>query len=418
MKKIGIISLGCPRNLVDSEEILGRLKLKGFKITDLNKAQVGLVNTCAFIDEAKQESIDTILGLVKLKKDKLLEKIIVYGCLVQRYGDKLRRELPEVDAFVGRVELEEKVDRFPLTPKHFAYLKICESCLNRCSYCVIPHIKGKFKSLSEELLLKKAQSLVRSGVVELNIVGQDSSGYGVDLYKKYHLASLVRRICKEVEAVQWVRLLYLYPSRVNDELLEVIRSEPKVCKYLDLPIQHINRKVLELMNRHTNPQDIKSLIDRVRLKVPGIALRTSIITGFPQETEAAFKELCGFVSQVKFERLGVFIYSAQEGTQALKLKGQIPKKVKLERFNHLMQLQQAVALSVNKQFLHRKMEVIIDEKDTQAGEGRYLGRTRFDAPEVDGQVYVHSKTKLKPGMIVPVEITDTLEYDLVGEALR
>ncbi|MDD5730144.1 MAG: 30S ribosomal protein S12 methylthiotransferase RimO [Candidatus Omnitrophica bacterium] len=409
--KVGILSLGCPRNLVDSENILGRLSAKGFEIVDLDKAEIGIVNTCAFIEEAKAESIDAILDLIELKKRGGLKKIIVYGCLAERYKEKLRKELPEVDAFVGRIALNSEVGDFSITPGHYAYLKICESCINRCSYCVIPGIKGKFTSLDTDSILRKVEFLDREKKIELNIIGQDITGYGLDLYGDFKLAELVGKIARKLNNIRWVRLLYLYPSRVSEELLEIIKNEPRVCKYIDLPVQHISGRILKAMNRKTAKRDILSTIARIRKVIPEAAIRTSVIVGFPGETDREFKELLEFVGEVKFDKLGAFIYSREEGTPACNLKGQVPKKIKEERFDALMLTQQGISAQNNRRFIGKNVEVLIDELEKDY----FVGRTQYDAPEVDGVVYVRSAKKLKPGDLVKVNITGTLEYDLQGE---
>ena len=417
MKKkinVGILSLGCPRNLVDSENILGRLNLKGYNIVDMQKADIGIVNTCAFIEDAKRESIDAILDLAQLKKAGTLKKIIAYGCLVERYKDKLRKELPEVDAFVGRVSLNHSRKSYALTEKHFAYLKICESCVNNCSYCIIPKIKSKFSSLDIDSLVNKAKEFDRKKISELNIIGQDISAYGMDLYAKPRLEDLIRKIVKSTHNIGWFRLLYLYPSRITDGLLEIIKNEPRICKYIDLPIQHINDRILRLMNRHTAKKEIRKLIDKIRRQIPQAALRTSVIVGFPTETEKEFNELLDFIKEVKFERLGAFTYSREEGTKAYDLKGQVPKKVKIERFDAVMQAQRDVSGEVNRKFMGKTIDVLIDAKENDS----YLGRSQYDAPEVDGNVYVKSDVVLKPGEFAKVKITDTLEYDLVGEVAK
>lgn len=410
--KIGVLSLGCPRNLVDSESILSRLNLKGYSIVDMEEADIGLINTCAFIDDAKTESIDAILDLIDLKKQGRLKKIIVYGCLVQRYKYALRKELSEIDAWVGRISLNHAKHTFSLTPKQYAYLKICEGCINNCSYCIIPKIKGRFTSMDMDSVLKRVEELNGNKISELNIIGQDITGYGMDLYGKARLVELLKRIIKVAKNIQRLRLLYLYPSRVTDELLELVRQEQKICKYIDLPIQHINDRILRLMHRQTSKKDILSLIDKIRKEIPDAAIRTSLIVGFPTERDEEFKELVEFIQDIRFERLGVFIYSREEGTPAYRLKGQIPEKIKQERLDTIMSLQQRISQEINREFLGKIMDVLIDEKE----QDHYLGRSQHDAPEVDGIVYVKSKRTLKPGDFIKVKIIDTLEYDLVGEA--
>ncbi|MCX5707051.1 MAG: MiaB/RimO family radical SAM methylthiotransferase [Candidatus Omnitrophica bacterium] len=409
--KIGILSLGCPRNLTDSENILGRLNLKGYSVVDINKADVALINTCAFIEDAKKESIDVILELAELKKTGKLKKIIVYGCLTQRYKDALRKELPEVDAFVGRVSLNHSLKRFPITPKHYAYLKICEGCVNACSFCIIPKIKGKFCSLPVDSILDKVDRFNASRLAELNIIGQDITGFGIDLDVGIDLASLLAKVVKKANHIHWIRLLYLNPSRITDRLLELIAKEEKICKYIDLPIQHINGRILKLMNRKTARKDIIKTIDKIRKTIPQVALRTSVIVGFPGETDKEFKELLKFIADVQFERLGAFTYSREEGTRAYNLKDQVPEKEKLRRLDLIMSKQQDISRQINNRLMGKTVEVIVEEKDN----GSYLGRTQYDAPEVDGLVYVNSKKRLFAGDFVKAKITDTLEYDLVGE---
>lgn len=409
--KVGILSLGCPRNLVDSENLLGRLNFKGYSVVDIKDADIALVNTCAFIEEAKKESIEAILELIDLKKEGKLKKVIVCGCLPQRYKELLKKELPEVDAFVGKISLNHSSQRFPITPKHFAYLKICEGCVNNCSFCVIPQIKGKFVSLKVGSILEEVAEFNREHLSELNIIGQDISGYGLDLAGKEDLASLIRRVAKIADKIHWIRLLYLNPARITDELLAVIRDEPKLCKYIDIPIQHINSRVLKSMNRRTNKKEIVEIITKIRKILPGVALRTSIIVGFPGETEKEFNELLQFIEEIKFERLGAFTYSREEGTAAYDFKAQVPQKIKSQRLDLVMTTQRDISKSVNDKLLGKTLEVLVDEEDNN----RYLGRTQHDAPEVDGLVYINSRKKLRPGDFVKVNINDTLEYDLVGE---
>jgi ribosomal protein S12 methylthiotransferase len=410
--KISILSLGCPRNLVDSENIMGRLQSKGYPIVKMESADVALINTCSFIEEARQESVDCILDLVKLKKEGRLKKIIVYGCLAQRYKYTLKGELPEIDAFVGRISINHSAARFPLTPGHYVYLKICEGCLNHCTFCIIPKIKGRLTSLDSASVLRKVDGFDKSRASEINVIGQDITGYGTDGHGSVKLAGLLKSIAMRIRNVGWLRLLYLYPSRLCDELLQVIKDEPKICKYVDLPVQHINERLLKLMNRGTKKKDILELIDKIRKMIPEAALRTSIIVGFPSETQKEFEELLSFLQDVRFERLGAFMYSREEQTPAYYFEKQVPKNEKIQRLNAVMSYQQKISQQVNSKFLGQTLDVLIDEKD----EDCYLGRTQYDAPEVDGLVYVKSERKLKPGDFVKVKINDTLEYDLVGEA--
>jgi ribosomal protein S12 methylthiotransferase len=411
--KIGILSLGCPRNLVDSETVLGRLGNKGYKVVDIDKADVAIVNTCAFINDAKEESIEAILDLVQLKKEGRLKKIIVYGCLAQRYKKELVKELPEIDAFVGSLALNHEKSRFAITPEHFVYLKICEGCVNNCSFCIIPKIKGKFTSLGKKEILEKVRQFNNEKKSELNIVGQDISGYGIDLYKKPILADLLKDIVKNSKNIGWIRLLYLNPARISDELIKLVADSEKICKYIDMPIQHINNRILKLMRRNTDKAGIIKAIEKIRKRIPGVSLRTSLIVGFPSETDKEFQELFDFVKEVRFERLGVFTYSREEGTSAYNFKGQLSSKIKQERLGALMQLQQDISKEINARFLGKTIEVLIDEQEN----GCYLGRTQSDAPEVDGMVYVNSARKLMPGEFVKVKITDTMEYDLTGKVL-
>jgi ribosomal protein S12 methylthiotransferase len=409
--KVGILSLGCPRNLVDSEAILGRLSLKGYLVDDILRADIAVINTCSFIEEAKRESIQALLDLVELKKQGRLKKVIVYGCLSQRYAKELRQEFPLVDAFVGKVSLNHETKRFPITPHHYAYLKICEGCINNCSFCIIPKIKGKFSSLDIRSLVKKAEALDKRGLGEINIIGQDITGYGIDLYDKFSLTELLKNILKKIKNAEWIRLLYLNPARISNELLELIRDESRICKYIDLPIQHINNRILRLMNRDSSKEGILDLIAKIRRIIPGVCLRTSVIVGFPSETDREFNELLRFIEEIKFERLGAFIYSREEQTPAYNFKKQISQKLKQERFNMIMSSQQRISTQINKRFVGSILDVLIEDYQGKA----YLGRSQYDAPEVDGSVYVSSKKALAKGKFAKVKITDTLEYDLVGE---
>lgn len=411
MDKIGILSLGCPRNLVDSEIILSRLKSKGYSIVDLANADIGILNTCSFITEAKQESIEAIFDLIDLKRQGRLKKILVFGCLPQRYKEKLIPHLKEVDAFVGRISLNHTKKICSLTPRHYAYVKICEGCINNCSFCIIPKIKGEFTSRSQDSIIEEVKALDERGVKEINIIGQDITLYGKDIYKNLTLVELLKNILKNTTNIDWIRLLYLHPSRITDDLLDLIRNETRITKYIDLPLQHINERILRLMGRDITKTKILRLIDKIRDKIPGVAIRTALIVGFPTETDKEFKELLKFIEEIKFERLGVFIYSREEGTPAYNLKPQITEKIKNERFNTIMSRQQEIAQKINERYLGKVIDALIDEKE----DGHYLGRSQYDAPEVDGIVFVKSSIPLMPGEFKKVKITDTLEYDLVGE---
>ena len=423
--KVGILSLGCARNLVDSEILLGRLKDKDYEILDLGsvgnniypekeKIDVALVNTCAFIKEAKEESIRSILDLVELKKQGRLKRIIVAGCLSQRYKEELFRELPEVDAFLGVISLNHTQKRRRLVPGHYAYVKICEGCINNCSYCVIPKIKTGFKSRSIDSVISEIQALDNQGCKEINLIGQDITAYGWDLYSGYKLDALIKKTLKKLKSIEWLRLLYLSPRRLNDELIAIIAKQPKIVKYIDLPLQHINERILKLMNRKISSSQIKRLIDKIRKQIPSVAIRTSFIVGFPTETDKEFKQLCNFIKEVKFERLGLFMYSREKQTPAYNFPNQVPQRIKEQRYNAIMSSQQDIASQVNKKWLGQILKVLIEEKEEN---GLYIGRSQYDAPEVDGVVFVKSHKKLAEGSFVDVKITDTLEYDLVAEAI-
>ncbi|MBM3244515.1 MAG: MiaB/RimO family radical SAM methylthiotransferase [Candidatus Omnitrophica bacterium] len=409
---IGILSLGCPRNLVDSEAMMGRLKKKGYRINDVAASDIAIINTCAFIKDAKKESIDTILDLIELKKEGRIKKIVACGCLVERYGKVLKKELPEVDAFIGAMSLNHSKERFPITPLHYAYLKICESCTNFCSFCIIPKIKGKFRSESADSLLEKVKQFDRNRVSELNIIGQDITSYGVDLSGKKMLPPFLKKILKTSKHIKWFRLLYFYPDlEVIDGFLDIMKDDPRVCRYIDLPLQHINDRVLKLMNRHITKVEILKIIERIRKKAPDAAIRTTLIVGFPGETDKDFSELSAFVKETKFERLGVFSYSREEGTPAYSFKQQVPEAVKSERLDKIMLMQQEISKDNNKKMLNKEISVIMEGKE----ENSYIGRSQFDAPEVDGQVFLRSARVLKPGDIVKAKVTGFMEYDLIGE---
>ncbi len=455
---ISMVSLGCPRTLVDSELLLGRLAHTGYRIADeVEGSDVALVNTCAFIEESIKESIDTILHLIELKKAGKIRAVIVAGCLAQRFKTELPQELQEIDGFVGvdgytsidRIVEEALQGRRParmharpaslgagprvaLTPNHYAYLKISEGCLRGCSFCIIPKIKGPLVSRPIESLVEEARQLVAErGVRELIVVGQDTSDYGRDLYGASRLAPLLDQLA-QVDGLRWIRLLYCHPKGVTDELIEVIASRPTICKYLDMAVEHSEDRMLQLMHRGMTRQGLLDLIATLRARIPGIALRTSIIVGFPGETDEAFGGLLAFLREVRFERLGAFRYSHEEGTRSYTLPDQVPAAVMDRRFDELMQLQQELSTEWLTQWQGRRIDVIIDESLDSAAprsgripsavEGEpsptdpqlFLGRSQADCPEVDGVVYVKGRD-LQPGWIVPVTITDTYEYDLVGE---
>lgn len=417
-QKVGVINLGCARNLVDSQEILGRLKKTGNRIVDIEHADVAIVNTCSFVADAKKESIDTILELLELKKQGKLKKVIVAGCLAQRYGKELAAEMKGIDAIVGTPSFlkNEVADQVSLTPKHFAYVKICESCYNRCSFCAIPGIKGKFSSKTIESVLEEIKRLDKAGVKEVNIIGQDITAYGMDLYREKSLARLLKEIVKVAENIQWIRLLYAFPAHVTDELIEVMATEPKICKYIDMPLQHISDNLLLSMNRGITTAQTKALINKMRKRMPTASLRTTFIVGMPGETEENFQELREYMLETRFEKMGVFVYSREEKTAAYDMPGQVAETVKKKRMNTLMKEQQSISHDVQQGFVGRTLKVLIDEKE-EGSNDIYIGRSEYDAPDVDGSVYVNSKRVLKPGDFVNVKITDALEYDLVGELL-
>jgi len=443
MPTVSLISLGCPRTLVDSELYLGRLTQAGFQVVDTRESSDTLIiNTCAFVEDAIQESIDAVLKAVALKQQGRVRSVIVAGCLVQRFKDRLIRELPEVDGFVGvdgfgdieavaRAALQgerprqvrrrprvphqaPRVDRVALTPSHYAYLKISEGCLKGCSFCVIPRMKGPLSSRPIEAVVEEARQLVEErGVSELIVVGQDTSDYGVDRYGSPRIAELLAALAK-LSGVRWIRLLYCHPRGVSQPLIETIRDEPRVCKYLDMAIEHADDAVLARMNRGLTQAQLRQTIAALRDAVAGITLRTSVIVGFPGETEAAFETLLGFLRDAQFERLGAFRYSPEEGSASFRFPDQVPAAIAQRRFDRLMRQQQEIAAAVNARWVGRTCDVVIDEGPAADDPTQYLGRTAADCPEVDGLVYVRSDRPLTPGTLVPVRITDSYEYDLVG----
>ncbi len=415
---VGMVNLGCARNLVDSQAILGHLKSNGHHIVPIEESDIAIVNTCGFIEEAKKESIDAIVDLLELKKQGKLKKVIVAGCLAQRYGDELAKEFKDIDAIVGVQQLQK--NKVPgqelLTPGHFAYVKICESCYNRCSFCVIPKIKGKFISRTMESVVEEVKQLDARGVKEIHVIGQDITAYGMDLYREKSLAKLLKKIVAVTKNIQWIRLLYTFPAHITDELIETIAGEEKICNYIDLPIQHVSDRLLKAMNRNITKQETVDLIKKIRSKIPQASLRTTFIVGMPGESRENFEELVEFVRETRFEKAGVFLYSREEGTPAYDMPGQVPQQVKKERMDTLMTVQQDISKDIQEKSVGRTFKVIIDER--QKGEDPvYLGRSEYDAPEVDGIVYVHSKKELASGDFVMVEVTDAYEYDLVGEAI-
>ena len=438
MTKVGFISLGCSKNLVDTEVMLRTLHDAGFEITpDETEAEIIIINTCGFIESAKQESIDNILDAAKLREWGKCKHIIATGCLVERYREEVMGELPEVDALVGVGSLDDIADacravmrgekytsfkdkntsklggeRILTTEEHTAYLKIAEGCDNKCTYCAIPMIRGKMRSRTIEDIVAEARDLEALGVKELNLIAQDTSRYGLDLYGELSLARLVREITEKTN-IPWIRLLYCYPDKITDELIDELRDNPRLVKYLDIPIQHISDSVLSRMNRHGGSELIRSTVKKLRESVPGIVLRTTAMVGFPGESEDDFVALCEFIKEAKFDRFGAFTYSDEEGTAAAELDSKIDEQTKQDRYDILMQTQLTVTEDLSLQRVGMELTVICEGFDTVAEV--YYGRSYADAPDVDGRVYFSSKKKLAAGEFVTVKITEAVDYDLVGE---
>ena len=441
MTKVGFISLGCSKNLVDTEVMLRTLYDAGFEITpDETEAEIIVINTCGFIESAKQESIENILDAAKLKEWGKCRHIVVTGCLAERYRDEIMEEMPEVDAIIGVGSLEDITEacsavlrgekyssfkdketsrlggeRILTTDEHTAYLKIAEGCDNKCTYCAIPMIRGRLRSRPIEDIVKEAQDLEAMGVKELNLIAQDTSRYGLDLYGEYSLAKLVRAIT-EATSIPWIRLLYCYPDKITDELIEELANNPRLVKYMDIPIQHISDKMLGAMNRHGGKELIRDAVRRLREGVPGIVLRSTAMVGFPGETEEDFCELCEFIKEARFDRFGAFTYSAEEGTLAAEFDGQIDEQIKQDRYDILMQTQLTVAEELGAAKVGSVQTVLCDGYDTVAEV--YYGRSYADAPDVDGKVYFTSpRRKINTGAFVQVKITEAMDYDLVGEVI-
>lgn len=435
---IFIESLGCSKNLIDAEIMLGLLNKHGYRLTGNHEnADVIIVNTCGFIQSAKEESINRIieLGLLKEKKLKLL---IVSGCLGERYSEELLKEMPEIDAIVGTGNYDKIIEvineslqgkkvvytgdidkiydeshpRLLTTPRHSAYIKISDGCNNHCTYCIIPKLRGRYRSRQMEYIIQEAKNYASKGVKEIILIAQDTTRYGIDLYGKFMLPELLRKL-NEIEDIKWIRILYAYPEAITDELIDTIATCEKVCNYIDMPIQHCSDEILKRMNRRTNKRDLIKLIDKLRKRIPDIVLRTTLIVGFPGETEVHFKELKEFVENIKFDRLGVFTYSKEEGTPASRLSGQVSEKIKEKRQKEIMEIQQGISYNKNQEKVGSIVEVLIEEAIEQDRE--YLGRTYGDAPDIDGLVYVRSNTPAHVGDIMLTRISGALEYDLIGE---
>lgn len=440
---IFFISLGCDKNLVDSENMLGILHDNGYTITDYeNDADIIIINTCCFIHDAKEESIETILEMAKHKETGRLKALIVTGCLAERYKDEILNEIPEVDALLGTSAISEiisviekvlngnkytcftdinnqpvlKSKRILSTGSYYSYLKIAEGCDKHCTYCIIPKVRGNFRSRPMEELVEEAAYLAENGVKELILVAQETTLYGRDLYGRKALPGLLDKLC-EIPGIEWIRILYCYPEEITDELIDTISRQPKICKYLDMPIQHCSDRILKLMGRKTSKKDIVNIVKKLRDKIPGIALRTTLITGFPTETDEEHEELLRFIEEERFERLGVFTYSKEEGTPASKLKPQVTAKVKRQRQKELMKLQQTIAFDISASQVGRILDVIIEGR-IAGKDNVYVGRTYMDGPKVDGYIFMESDSVLMSGDIIKVKVTGANYYDLIGEIVE
>ncbi len=435
------ISLGCDKNLVDSEVMLGLLDAKGYRIVDdETEADVIVVNTCCFIHDAKEESIQTILEMAEYKKEGRLKALVVTGCLAQRYQQEIFEEIPEVDAILGTTSYDRIVEaveealggngqmriadidappsadekRMVTTGGHYAYLKIAEGCDKHCTYCIIPKIRGSFRSVPVERLVREAARLAGQGVKELILVAQETTMYGKDLYGEKSLHKLLRELCR-IGGLRWIRILYCYPEEIYDELIQVIQEEKKICHYLDLPIQHVNDEILRRMGRRTTRRQLESIVGKLRQEIPDITLRTTLITGFPGETKEQHEELMEFVDEMEFDRLGVFTYSPEEDTKAADMPDQIPEDTKEERREELMELQQEIAFDQAEAMIGREVLVMVEGKVVD--EDAYVGRTYRDAPNVDGLIFIHTQEELVSGDFARVKVTGALEYDLIGELI-
>ena len=436
--KILFVSLGCDKNLVDSEKMLGMLQEKGYTFTDDEaEADVVVVNTCCFIGDAKEESINTLLQMGELKDSGQVKALIAAGCLAQRYREEIQKEIPQVDAIIGTTAIDEIVaaleeilagqkqnhyedinaapvtetNRVVTTGGHFAYLKIAEGCDKHCTYCIIPKVRGNYRSVPMESLIKEAKELADKGVRELILVAQETTVYGKDLYGKKSLHILLKKLC-EIRGIRWIRVLYCYPEEIYDELIETIRDEKKICHYLDIPIQHASDRILKRMGRRTSKQELIDIIGKLRKEIPDIVLRTTLITGFPGETEEDHEELKEFVDEMEFDRLGVFTYSPEENTPAAEMADQVPEEVKEERRDELMELQQEISYDRGQDRIGQELLVMIEGK--VADESAYIGRTYGDAPKVDGYIFVQTGELLMTGDFAKVRVTGALEYDLIG----
>lgn len=438
MTRIGMVSLGCPKNQVDAERMLALLKDEGYEIAyDAALSDVVIVNTCGFIQSAKEEAIETILEFCTLKEEGRIKAVVVTGCLAERYRDEILSEIPQVDAVVGIGKNDELADiirqiycgekvstygnkedlcfdekRILSTPSYMAYLKISEGCDNRCTYCAIPGIRGRFRSRSIESIVTEAESLASGGVRELVLIAQDTTRYGEDLYGESKLAELLRKLA-QIDGLKWIRTLYLYPERITDELIQVFASEEKIVPYMDIPIQHCDKEILKRMNRLGDEQSLISLIEKIRERIPGIILRTTLIAGFPGESEQQFESLCEFVRKARFDRLGCFAYSPEEGTAAVKFDGQLDEDIKNRRAEIIYDEQSRIMFEKNEAQIGKTFEVVCEGFDRYAE--CFFGRSYMDAPEIDGKIFFTADKKPSPGEFIKVKITDTLDFDLLGE---
>jgi ribosomal protein S12 methylthiotransferase len=426
--KVNIITLGCSKNMVDSEVLSGQLQANAFDVVHENKKldhNIVIVNTCGFIDKAKEESVNTILDQVDLKKKGKLDKVYVTGCLSERYKQNLETEIPEVDAYFGTMELpgllavlnadyktELVGERLLSTPSHYAYMKISEGCNRTCSFCAIPLMRGDHRSKPMEELILEAEKLVKMGVKELMLIAQELTYYGLDLYKKRMLPELLKKLAA-VEGIEWIRLHYAYPSKFPLDIIDVMKEEPKICNYLDMPLQHASDNMLKAMKRQITRQEMKDLIGEIRSRIPGICLRTTLIAGFPGETREDVEEVKEFLAEMQFDRVGIFTYSHEEDTSAHALEDTLSAEEKEERAQEIIEFQQEISFEKNQSMIGQTLKVIVDKKEA----GRYIGRTEFDSVEVDNEVIIHSSRKLNPGDFVNVIITKAYDYDLEGEVV-
>lgn len=439
-KKVGMVSLGCPKNQVDAEIMLSKLQNGGFEIVnDPGEADIIIVNTCGFIESAKKESIENILDMVSYKEDYPSVRVLVTGCLAERYRSQILEEIPEVDGVIGiganndicevcdKLLGFEKVEKYPAkeslcfdgdriltTPEYLAYIKIAEGCSNKCTYCAIPSIRGEYRSRPAESILTEAEKLAKDGVKELIVVAQDTTRYGEDLYGKNALSPLLRSLCK-IEGIEWIRLLYLYPERIDDELINTIAQESKIVKYMDIPVQHCSERVLKRMNRQGDRQSLTNLFNKIRERIPDVTLRTTFIAGFPGETEEEFEELCDFVSEMQFERMGCFAYSEEEGTPAAKLDGMLPEEERVRRADIINDLQSEILDEINESLIGMELQTIVEDYDGYTDS--YYGRTVMDAPEIDTQICFTCGHELNNGDIVSVEVINCVDGLLTGEAI-